>query len=52
MTNANSGSTEAGTPRNRRPYEPPDIISQEVFETTALACRKITGGKCGVAPKS
>jgi hypothetical protein len=51
MTTANN-STDTRTPRSRRPYEPPDIVSQEVFETTALACKKITGGKCGVSPKS
>ena len=28
----------------KRKYEPPEILSQEVFETTALACGKITGG--------
>jgi hypothetical protein len=27
----------------RRPYEPPEILSQEVFETTALACGKRPG---------
>jgi hypothetical protein len=36
----------------KRKYEPPEILSQEVFETTALACRKVTGGKCGASPKS
>jgi hypothetical protein len=38
--------------RGKRKYEPPEILSQEVFETTALACRKVTGGACGVSPKS
>jgi hypothetical protein len=27
----------------KRPYEPPEILSQEVFETTALACGKRPG---------
>jgi len=36
----------------KRKYEPPEILSQEVFETTALACKKITGGQCGQAPRS
>jgi hypothetical protein len=36
----------------KRAYEPPEILSQEVFETTALACKKVTGGKCGASPKS
>ena len=32
----------------KRKYEPPEIVSQEVFETTALACGKLPsqGGKC------
>jgi hypothetical protein len=36
----------------KRKYEPPRIVSQEVFETTALACMKVTGGGCSVSPKS
>jgi hypothetical protein len=36
----------------KRKYEPPEILSQEVFETTALACKKVVGGACGVSPKS
>jgi hypothetical protein len=41
---------EQRTERDRRPesgkrkYEPPEILSQEVFETTALACGKKPGG--------
>jgi hypothetical protein len=27
----------------KRAYEPPEILSQEVFETTALACGKRPG---------
>ena len=39
--------------RAKRKYEPPEILSQEVFETTALACMKVTGGGgCGASPKS
>ncbi len=32
----------------KRTYEPPQILSQEVFETTALACAKRPGqgGAC------
>jgi len=40
---------EAGTGQGgKRKYEPPDIQSQEVFETTALACLKKSGqgGPC------
>ena len=36
----------------KRKYEPPEILSQEVFETTALACMKVVGGACGASPKS
>jgi len=38
----------------KRKYEPPDIMTQEVFETTALACRKVFGGggQCNISPKS
>ena len=38
----------------KRKYEPPEILSQKVFETTALACGKITGqgGKCMSSPKT
>jgi hypothetical protein len=45
-------------PRNgesgKRHYEPPEILSQEVFETTALTCRKVggTGGQCNAFSKS
>lgn len=40
--------------RGKRKYEPPEIRSQEVFETTALACGKIfgQGGRCNTKPKS
>ena len=33
----------------KRPYEPPRILSEEIFETTALACAKkpLQGVKCG-----
>ena len=38
----------------RRPYEPPAIVSEQIFETTALACAKrpAQGGKCNSRPKS
>jgi hypothetical protein len=36
----------------KRKYEPPEILSQEVFETTALACMKVVGGACAASPKS
>ena len=36
----------------KRKYEPPEILSQEIFETTALACGKIDaqGAKCASKP--
>jgi len=38
----------------RRIYERPRIVTETVFETTALACGKIAGqgGKCNVKPKT
>lgn len=33
--------------RGKRAYEPPEILSQKVFETTALACMKSVQGPCG-----
>jgi hypothetical protein len=37
----------------KRKYEPPEIQSQEVFETTALACAKRSGqgGACLLGAK-
>ncbi len=38
----------------KRPYEPPRILSEEIFETTALACGKMPPGaaKCNANPKN
>lgn len=38
----------------RRLYEPPMILSEEIFETTALACGKIAGqsGRCNARPRA
>ena len=38
----------------KRKYEPPEILSQEVFETTALACGKRggQGPQCNANKKS
>jgi hypothetical protein len=38
----------------KRTYEPPEILSQEVFETTALQCGKKPGqtGGCRTMSKS
>ena len=38
----------------KRKYEPPQIVSQQVFETTALACGKLPsqGGPCTANKKT
>jgi hypothetical protein len=38
----------------KRPYEAPAIVSEQIFETTALACGKLPaqGGKCTARPKA
>jgi len=38
----------------KRPYEAPAIVSEQIFETTALACgkRPAEGGKCNARPKA
>ncbi len=40
--------------RGRRPYEPPAIESEEIFETSALACGKTspTQSACQAVPRS
>ena len=45
---------EAASEQARRPYELPAIVSEQIFETTALACakRQGQGAKCNVRPKS
>ena len=45
---------EAAQEQARRPYEPPAIVSEQIFETTALACgkRPAQGGKCSARPKA
>jgi hypothetical protein len=45
---------ERGTEQGKRPYEAPAIVSEQIFETTALACGKLPaqGGKCNARPKA
>jgi hypothetical protein len=45
---------ERGLQEGKRPYEAPAIVSERIFETTALACGKVTGGpgKCMGRPKA
>jgi hypothetical protein len=40
--------------RGKRPYEAPAIVSEQISETTALACGKLPaqGGKCNARPKA
>ena len=40
--------------QDKRPYEAPAIVSEQIFETTALACgkRPAQGGKCNGRPKA
>jgi len=46
--------SEATGEQARRPYEPPAIVSEQIFETTALACakRQGQGSKCLFRSKS
>jgi hypothetical protein len=39
---------------SRRPYEPPRIVSEAIFETTALACGKMPAESlmCAIMPKN
>lgn len=40
-------------PVRRRPYQPPAVISEEVFETMALSCAKANRFTCpGTVPNS
>ena len=40
--------------QSKRPYEAPAIVSEQIFETTALACAKQSGmgGMCMGRPKA
>jgi hypothetical protein len=43
-----------GASAEKRAYEAPAITSEQIFETTALACNKrpAQGGKCNARPKA
>jgi hypothetical protein len=45
---------ERGAEQGKRPYEAPAIVSEQIFETTALACGKLPaqGAKCNARPKA
>lgn len=36
--------TEQTDPKRKKPYQKPQISSEKMFETTALACGKCTSG--------
>lgn len=41
------------TPTRRRPYQRPEVLSEEVFETMALSCAKANRFTCpGTVPNS
>jgi hypothetical protein len=47
----NTSDTDQKSPHDeptgaREPYEPPQVISEEVFETLAVACGKTGGFGC------
>jgi len=46
--------SERAAEQVKRPYEAPAIASEQIFETTALACGKkpAQGGKCNARPKA
>jgi hypothetical protein len=46
--------SERAAEQGKRPYEAPAIASEQIFETTALACGKISGsgGKCNTFGKT
>jgi len=46
--------SERAAEQGKRPYEAPAIASEQIFETTALACgkRPAEGGKCNARPKA
>jgi len=46
--------SERAAEQGKRPYEAPAIVSEQIFETTALACgkRPAQGGKCNARPKA
>jgi hypothetical protein len=46
--------SERAAEQVKRPYEAPAIASEQIFETTALACGKkpAQGGKCNARRKA
>ena len=51
--NGSDRTEDRGDQTRKRPYEPPRILSEEIFETTALACQKKPnqGGGCAASSK-
>ena len=52
--NGSDRTEDRGDQTRKRPYEPPRILSEEIFETTALACGKMApgGAACNVNNKN
>jgi hypothetical protein len=47
-----TGADKTPVPRQKRPYVKPEIVSEPIYETAAMACGKLPGqaGQCGAAP--
>jgi hypothetical protein len=54
MTKDSKTQNDSVKPQRRKPYVKPAILSEEIFETTALACGKRPGGGgfCSGAPRA
>jgi hypothetical protein len=46
MPNPPNPKDDESPPTPRLPYEPPAVMSEEVFETLAAICGKLGGAKC------
>ncbi len=47
-----AGADKAPVPQPKRLYVKPEVVSEPIYETMALACGKLPGqaGQCGGAP--
>jgi hypothetical protein len=36
--------------KRREPYSPPDVASEDTFETLAISCSKDAGSQCDFTP--
>ena len=46
MSNPAEPQQKQEQPAAREPYEPPAIVSEEVFETLAAVCGRVSGPRC------